>query len=134
MIKKFNFIFVTMFSLGRIGFIPGTFGSLATVIFLFICFHILNISPPLNMEPRWFGPHVAYTMAKYGMSLCVLGMAEEFKTRGIAVNALWPKTTIATSAVRNLMGGEEICKQSRKPDIMADAAHHILTRNSKEIL
>ena len=95
--------------------------------------HILNISPPLNMEPRWFGPHVAYTMAKYGMSLCVLGMAEEFKTRGIAVNALWPKTTIATSAVRNLMGGEEICKQSRKPDIMADAAHHILTRNSKEL-
>lgn len=95
--------------------------------------HILNISPPLNMEPRWFGPHVAYTMAKYGMSLCVLGMAEEFKNRGIAVNALWPKTTIATSAVRNLMGGEEICKQSRKPDIMADAAHHILTSHAKEL-
>ena len=94
--------------------------------------HILNISPPLNMEARWFGPHVAYTMAKYGMSLCVLGMAEEFKTRGIGVNALWPKTTIATSAVRNLLGGEEICKQSRKPDIMADAAHHILTQNAKE--
>ena len=95
--------------------------------------HILNISPPLNMEPRWFGPHVAYTMAKYGMSLCVLGMAEEFKGRGVAVNALWPKTTIATSAVRNLMGGEEICKQSRKPDIMADAAHHILTQESKAL-
>lgn len=95
--------------------------------------HILNISPPLNMEPRWFGPHVAYTMAKYGMSLCVLGMAEEFKGRGVAVNALWPKTTIATSAVRNLMGGEEICKQSRKPDIMADAAHHILTQDSKAL-
>ena len=95
--------------------------------------HILNISPPLNMEPRWFGPHVAYTMAKYGMSLCVLGMAEEFKGRGVAVNALWPKTTIATSAVRNLMGGEEICKQSRKPEIMADAAHHILIQDSKEL-
>jgi len=95
--------------------------------------HILNISPPLNMEARWFGPHVAYTMAKYGMSLCVLGMAEEFKTRGVAVNALWPRTSIATSAVRNLLGGEQMCNQSRTPDIMADAAHYILTQPSKEL-
>ena len=72
-------------------------------------------------------------MAKYGMSLCVLGMAEEFKTRGVAVNALWPRTSIATSAVRNLLGGEQMCNQSRTPDIMADAAHYILTQPSKEL-
>lgn len=94
--------------------------------------HILNISPPLNMEPRWFGPHVAYTMAKYGMSLCVLGMAEELKSQRIAVNALWPKTVIATAAVQNLLGGDATVKGSRKADIMADAAHVILTRKSTE--
>jgi citronellol/citronellal dehydrogenase len=94
--------------------------------------HILNISPPLNMEARWFAPHVAYTMAKFGMSMCVLGMAAEFKDQGVAVNALWPRTTIATAAVRNLLGGDELCNHSRTPDIMGDAAHVILTRSSRE--
>jgi citronellol/citronellal dehydrogenase len=94
--------------------------------------HILNLSPPLNMEARWFAPHVAYTMAKFGMSLCVLGMAEELKPQGIAVNALWPRTVIATAAVQNLLGGDEVMKGSRSPDIMADAAHVIFTRNSRE--
>ena len=94
--------------------------------------HILNISPPLTMEPRWFAPHVAYTMAKYGMSMCVLGMAEEFKQQGMAVNALWPRTAIATAAVQNLLGGDEAIRHCRKPEIMADAAHAILTRNSRE--
>jgi citronellol/citronellal dehydrogenase len=94
--------------------------------------HILNLSPPLNMEARWFAPHVAYTMAKYGMSLCVLGMADEFKDQGVAVNALWPKTTVATAAVVNLLGGEEVAARSRKPDVVADAAHAILTRPSRE--
>jgi len=90
--------------------------------------HILNLSPPLNMEERWFAPHVAYTMAKFGMSMCVLGMAGEFRGR-VAVNALWPKTVIATSAVQNLLGGDEIVNQGRTPDIMADAAHVILTKD-----
>lgn len=94
--------------------------------------HILNNSPPLNMEPRWFGPHVAYTMAKFGMSMCVLGMAEELKSEGIAVNALWPRTVIATSAVQNLLGGDETMRGSRTPEIMADAAYVILTRPSRE--
>ncbi len=94
--------------------------------------HILNISPPLSMQPRWFAPHVAYTMAKYGMSMCVLGMAEEFKKQGVAVNALWPRTVIATAAVQNLLGGDEAIRCSRKPEIMADAAHVILTRSSRE--
>jgi citronellol/citronellal dehydrogenase len=94
--------------------------------------HVLNIAPPLNMDPRWFAPHVAYTMAKYGMSMCVLGMAEEFRGRGVAVNALWPRTLIATAAVRNLLGGEQAIQGSRLPEIMADAAHHILTRPSRE--
>ena len=94
--------------------------------------HILNISPPLNMEAKWFAPHVAYTMAKYGMSLCVLGMAEELKPKHIAVNALWPKTVIATAAVQNLLGGDATVAGSRKPDIMADAAYAILTRKSSE--
>jgi citronellol/citronellal dehydrogenase len=93
--------------------------------------HILNISPPLNLAPRWFGPHGAYTMAKYGMSLCVLGMAEEFRGQGLAVNALWPRTVIATAAVMNLLGGEAVIQVSRKPEIMADAAHAILTRSSR---
>jgi citronellol/citronellal dehydrogenase len=94
--------------------------------------HILNISPPLNLEARWFAPHAAYTMAKYGMSLCVLGMAEEFRQQGVAVNALWPRTIIATAAVMNLLGGQEAIRRSRKPEIMADAAHAILTRPSRE--
>lgn len=94
--------------------------------------HILNISPPLNMEERWFAPHVAYSIAKYGMSLCVLGMAGEFREHGIAVNALWPRTAIATAAVQNLLGGDEIVRRSRKPEIMADAAHVVLTKPSRE--
>ncbi len=94
--------------------------------------HILNISPPLSMKPHWFGDHVAYTMAKYGMSMCVLGMAEEFKHKGVGVNALWPKTVIATAAVQNLLGGDEVVRRSRKPEIMADAAHVILTRSGRE--
>jgi citronellol/citronellal dehydrogenase len=95
--------------------------------------HILNISPPLNMEERWFAPHVAYTMAKYGMSMCVLGMAGEFRRDGIAVNALWPRTAIATAAVQNLLGGAAAMRGSRKPAIMADAAHAIVTRPSREV-
>jgi len=94
--------------------------------------HILNISPPLDMKPRWFGPHVAYTMAKYGMSLCVLGMAEEFRGKGVAVNALWPRSTIATAAVNNLLGGDTMMQGSRTPEIMADAAHAILSSPSRE--
>ncbi len=94
--------------------------------------HILNISPPLNLDPRWFAPHLAYTIAKYGMSLCVLGMAEEFKAAGIAVNALWPRTIIATAAVQNLLGGEEAIRRARKPEIVSDAAHAILTKPSRE--
>lgn len=93
--------------------------------------HILTLSPPLNMDPRWFGPHVAYTMAKYGMSMCVLGHAEEFKPFGIAVNALWPRTMVATAAVQNLLGGDEATRRSRKPEIMGDAAYVILTKPSR---
>jgi len=89
--------------------------------------HILNLSPPLNMEARWFAPHVAYTMAKFGMSMCVLGMAQEFKGK-VAVNALWPRTAIATAAIENIIGGAQMMKASRKPEIMADAAWYILTQ------
>ncbi len=89
--------------------------------------HILNNSPPLNMRAKWFGNHVAYTMAKYGMSMCTLGMSEELRDDGIAVNSLWPKTAIATAAV-NMLGGDDMMKQSRKPDIMADAAYAIITK------
>lgn len=92
--------------------------------------HILNISPPLSMDPKWFAPHVAYSMAKFGMSLCVLGMADELRNQGIAVNALWPKTAIATAAVKNLLGGEEAIRCCRTPEIMADAAHAVLTREA----
>lgn len=94
--------------------------------------HILNLSPPLNMDARWFAPHVAYTMTKFGMSMCVLGMAKEFEDDEIAVNALWPRTTIATAAVRNLLGGEDMVERSRTPDIMGDAAYYILSRKSKD--
>jgi len=93
--------------------------------------HILALSPPLNMLEKWFAPHVAYSMAKYGMSMCVLGMAGEFREQGIAVNALWPRTTIATAAV-NMLGGDEMMRHSRKPEIMADAAHAIVTKPSRE--
>ncbi|KAG1656803.1 Hydroxysteroid dehydrogenase-like protein 2 [Nymphon striatum] len=92
--------------------------------------HILNISPPLSLNPRWFEGHVAYTMAKYGMSMCVLGMAGEFKKEGIAVNALWPKTAILTAAME-MLGGKNVAQNCRKPEIMADAAYVLLTRDSK---
>jgi citronellol/citronellal dehydrogenase len=92
--------------------------------------HVLTLSPPLNMKPKWFQNHVAYTMAKYGMSMCVLGMAEEFREQGVAFNALWPRTTIATAAV-NMLGGQEMMEASRTPEIMSDAAHAILTRDSR---
>ncbi|ATB31562.1 short chain dehydrogenase [Melittangium boletus DSM 14713] len=92
--------------------------------------HVLTLSPPLNMKPKWFENHVAYTMAKYGMSMCVLGMAEEFRGQGVAFNALWPRTTIATAAV-NMLGGQDMMEASRTPEIMADAAYAILTRDSR---
>jgi len=94
--------------------------------------HILMLSPPLNLEARWFAPHLAYTIAKYGMSLCVLGLAEELRPKGIAVNALWPRTVIATAAVQNLLGGDPAMARARSPEIVADAAHAILTRPSRE--
>jgi citronellol/citronellal dehydrogenase len=90
--------------------------------------HILMLSPPLSMQPKWFAPHTAYTMAKYGMSMCVLGMSEEFRSDGIAVNALWPRTLIATAALAMIPGVDP--GQGRKPEIVADAAHAILTRDS----
>lgn len=91
--------------------------------------HILSLSPPLSMKPRWFAPHVAYTMAKYGMSMCVLGMAEEFRPDGIAVNALWPRTVIATAALNVIPLADP--KRGRTPEIMADAAYTILTREAR---
>ena len=94
--------------------------------------HILTLSPPLDLNPKWFAPNLAYTMAKYGMSLVTLGLARELTREGIAVNSLWPETAIATAAVGNLLGGEEILQRSRKPDIVADAAHAILTRPARE--
>lgn len=93
--------------------------------------HILNMSPPLNMSAKWFSGHVAYTMAKYGMSMCALGMAQEFKDAGVAVNTLWPRTAIYTAAMEMIGGGPEVAKQCRKPEIMADAAYFILTQDSK---
>lgn len=93
--------------------------------------HILNLSPPLNMKPHWFQNHVAYTMAKYGMSMCVLGMAAEFAEQGVGVNALWPRTAIATSAI-NLIGGPAMMAGCRTVDIMSDAAHLVLTRESRK--
>ena len=94
--------------------------------------HILNISPPLNMDRKWFPKHLAYTMSKYGMSMIVLGLSAELKKYRIAVNALWPKTTIATAAVKNLLGGEDLVRHSRKPEIVADAAFAILRRSFDE--
>lgn len=92
--------------------------------------HILNLSPPLNFQEKWFRNHTAYSIAKYGMSLCVLGMAGELRDSKIGVNSLWPRTSVGTAAVNNLLGGEEIMKISRKPEIMADSAHVILTSKS----
>lgn len=95
--------------------------------------HILTLSPPPVLRPDWFAPHVAYTLSKYGMSLCTLGMAAEFARAGIAVNSLWPKTMIATAAVENLLGGPAALPGCRHPSVVADAAHAILTRPSREV-
>ncbi|MEN8041942.1 MAG: NAD(P)-dependent oxidoreductase [Actinomycetota bacterium] len=93
--------------------------------------HILTLSPPLNLGQHWFQNHAAYTIAKYGMSMCTLGMAAEFAGDGIAVNSLWPRTIIATAAVQNLLGGDTAMQQSRKPEILADAAYEIFNRPSR---
>ena len=90
--------------------------------------HILMLSPPLDMKEKWFARHTAYTMAKFGMSLVVLGLAGEFRSKGVAVNALWPRTTIATAAVKNLLGGDALMRASRTPEILADAAHLIFCK------
>jgi len=95
--------------------------------------HIINLSPPLNMEEKWFDHHVAYTIAKFGMSMCVLGMAGEFREEGIAVNSLWPLTMIATAAVQNLLGGSDSVSKSRTPEIMGDAAYVIMTSDSRKV-
>jgi citronellol/citronellal dehydrogenase len=94
--------------------------------------HVLTLSPPLNLDPKWFGSHVAYTIAKYGMSMCTLGMAEEFRGDGVAFNSLWPRTIIATAAVQNLLGGDEAMAKSRAPEIMGDAAYAIFCRPARE--
>ncbi|MDZ5698104.1 NAD(P)-dependent oxidoreductase [Chelativorans sp. M5D2P16] len=94
--------------------------------------HILTLSPPLDMQAKWFKNHVAYTMAKFGMSMCTLGMSAEFAEDGIAVNSLWPLTAIDTAAVRNVLGGEALARISRSPEIVADAAHAILSRPARE--
>ncbi|MEA2184519.1 MAG: citronellol/citronellal dehydrogenase [Solirubrobacteraceae bacterium] len=94
--------------------------------------HVLTLSPPLSLDPKWFGPHLAYTLAKFGMSMCTLGMAAEHADAGIAFNSLWPRTIIATAAVQNLLGGEAAMARSRRPKIVADAAHAILTRPARE--
>lgn len=90
--------------------------------------HVLNLSPPLNMNPKWFAQHLAYTISKYGMSMIVMGLAEELRKDKIAANALWPKTTIATAAVQNLLGGDALMKMSRTPEIVADAAYAIVSK------
>jgi citronellol/citronellal dehydrogenase len=94
--------------------------------------HVLTLSPPISLKPKWLGPHIGYTIAKYGMSLCTLGMAEEFKGDGVAFNSLWPKTLVATAAVQNLLGGDEAMARSRRPEIMADAAYAIFVQDSRE--
>jgi citronellol/citronellal dehydrogenase len=94
--------------------------------------HILTLSPPVSLEPRWLGAHLAYTLAKYGMTLCALGFAAELAHAGIASNALWPRTLIATSAVQNLLGGDEAMAASRRPELYADAAYAVVTRPSRE--
>ena len=92
--------------------------------------HILTLSPPLDMQKKWFAPHLAYTMSKFGMSLVVLGLAGELRDKKIAVNALWPRTTIATAAIKNLLGGDEMMRASRSPQIMADAAYAIFMKSA----
>ena len=94
--------------------------------------HILNLAPPLDLDPKWFSGHVAYTMAKFGMSLCTLGMSAEFREQGVAVNSLWPLTAIDTAAVRFALGGDAMARVCRTPDIIADAAYSILCRPSRE--
>ncbi len=94
--------------------------------------HVLNLSPPVNMDTAWFGKHLAYTMSKYSMSFIAMGLAEELKEDGVAANTLWPKTTIATAAISNNLGGEEMMRRSRTPEIMADAAYSILTKPCTE--
>ena len=94
--------------------------------------HILTLSPPITLEPKWLAPHTAYTMAKYGMTLAALGLAEEMREDGVASNALWPRTLVATAAVQNLLGGDEAMKMARTPAVYADAAYEILTRDSRE--
>ena len=93
--------------------------------------HILMLSPPLDMDVKWFAPHVAYSMAKFNMSIIALGLSGELKNDGIAANTLWPRTTVATAAIRNLLGGDELMRRSRTPEIMGDAAHVILTKDAK---
>ena len=93
--------------------------------------HVLMLSPPLDFQEKWFAPHLAYSLAKYGMSLCVLGLAGELRRKGIAVNALWPRSTIATSAIKNLLGGDAIVRASRTPDILADAAYAIFQKPAR---
>ena len=95
--------------------------------------HVLTLSPPLNLNPVWAGRHLGYTMAKYGMSLVTLGLAEEQREAGVAANSLWPRTTIATAAVNNLLGGEQLMARSRKPEIMAEAAWAILTSDPRKV-
>jgi citronellol/citronellal dehydrogenase len=94
--------------------------------------HILALSPPLDMQEKWFAPHLAYTMAKFGMSIVILGLAGELKSKGIAANALWPRTTIATAAIKNLLGGDRIMSMSRTPDIIAEAAYRLFQKPSRE--
>lgn len=94
--------------------------------------HILTLSPPVNLDPKWLGGHIAYTITKYNMSMMSMGWAAEFKSYGIASNALWPRTTIDTAAVRNLLGGETLAKMSRTPAILADAAYYILRKTAAE--
>jgi citronellol/citronellal dehydrogenase len=94
--------------------------------------HVLTLSPPLSLDPKWAKNHVGYTLAKYGMSLCTLGMAEEFREDGIAFNSLWPRTLVATAAVQNLLGGDEAMAKSRKPEVVSDSAYAVLTRPSRE--
>ena len=94
--------------------------------------HILTLSPPLDLQPKWFGGHLAYSLSKYGMSLCMLGLAEEYRAAGIACNSLWPRTTIATAAVEFALGGAQMLRRSRKPEIVADAAYVILNRPARE--
>jgi len=95
--------------------------------------HILSLSPPLNLSPKWLGAHTGYTLAKYGMSMVTLGIAAEFAAQGIAANTLWPRTTIATAAVQFSLGGERMMKASRTPDIYADAAYEVITRPAREV-